>query len=172
MCCRPPAFAQEADSFFVKDVSSTATSRSKYTEVGFAATKTQLFKTLPNTSTTPLLKQGNLWNSMLLVHLDKTKPLKIKRLRGVWSTEGRDRTGTSVTSSVFETDASTDSATSARGFFASNAAAKVRIFLFPASKFRKILEINVRGSGKMPNFAPRNQKPISNVRKICFHFRR
>ena len=28
-------------------------------------------------------------------------------------TEGRDRTGTSVTSSVFETDASTDSATSA-----------------------------------------------------------
>ena len=34
-------------------------------------------------------------------------------MRGFWSTEGRDRTGTSVTSSVFETDASTDSATSA-----------------------------------------------------------
>ena len=34
-------------------------------------------------------------------------------LRGFLSTEGRDRTGTSVTSSVFETDASTDSATSA-----------------------------------------------------------
>ena len=31
-------------------------------------------------------------------------------------TEGRDRTGTSVTSSVFETDASTDSATSAWGY--------------------------------------------------------
>ena len=30
-----------------------------------------------------------------------------------FGTEGRDRTGTSVTSSVFETDASTDSATSA-----------------------------------------------------------
>ena len=33
--------------------------------------------------------------------------------RGFLGTEGRDRTGTSVTSSVFETDASTDSATSA-----------------------------------------------------------
>ena len=34
-------------------------------------------------------------------------------MRGFLRTEGRDRTGTSVTSSVFETDASTDSATSA-----------------------------------------------------------
>ena len=65
----------------------------------------------------------------------KETPLKIKRLRGVWSTEGRDRTGTSVTSSVFETDASTDSATSAGGFFASNAAAKVRLFFVSASGF-------------------------------------
>ena len=69
--------------------------------------------------------------------LQKQEPLKIKRLRGVWSTEGRDRTGTSVTSSVFETDASTDSATSACGFFASNAAAKIRIFSFTASMLRK-----------------------------------
>ena len=35
-------------------------------------------------------------------------------ISSAFSTEGRDRTGTSVTSSVFETDASTDSATSAR----------------------------------------------------------
>ncbi len=56
---------------------------------------------------------------------------------GFFRTEGRDRTGTSVTSSVFETDASTDSATSARGFFASNAAAKIQKISFTASKLRK-----------------------------------
>ena len=39
------------------------------------------------------------------------KGLRKKSFLG--GTEGRDRTGTSVTSSVFETDASTDSATSA-----------------------------------------------------------
>ena len=57
-------------------------------------------------------------------------------MRGFWSTEGRDRTGTSVTSSVFETDASTDSATSA--WFGLQvilpfAAAKIRKFFFTAS---------------------------------------
>ena len=70
--------------------------------------------------------------------LAKQKPHQINRLDGVLRTEGRDRTGTSVTSSVFETDASTDSATSASWFLASNAAAKIRIFLFTASKLRKI----------------------------------
>ena len=44
--------------------------------------------------------------------LENKKALKLM-LQGFFSTEGRDRTGTSVTSSVFETDASTDSATSA-----------------------------------------------------------
>ena len=38
---------------------------------------------------------------------------KAAKMTAFLSTEGRDRTGTSVTSSVFETDASTDSATSA-----------------------------------------------------------
>ena len=33
------------------------------------------------------------------------------------STRGRDRTGTSITSSVFETDASTNSATRAHSFY-------------------------------------------------------
>ena len=65
----------------------------------------------------------------------KQKPLKIKRLRGVLSTEGRDRTGTSVTSSVFETDASTDSATSAWSSRL-NEAAKLQIFSIPAYKNR------------------------------------
>ena len=56
-------------------------------------------------------------------------------------TEGRDRTGTSVTSSVFETDASTDSATSAcfgvRVVPLRNAAAKIQKKSFTASLLRK-----------------------------------
>ena len=68
-------------------------------------------------------------------------------------TEGRDRTGTSVTSSVFETDASTDSATSACGFIASNAAAKIRIFSFTASKLRKKNCFCLVRMDKIPNFA-------------------
>ena len=64
----------------------------------------------------------------------KETPLKIKRLRGVWSTEGRDRTGTSVTSSVFETDASTDSATSAWGYRVKRGC-KSTHFFFPCKFF-------------------------------------
>ena len=67
--------------------------------------------------------------------MGKRKALKVLALRAFLGTEGRDRTGTSVTSSVFETDASTDSATSARGFLVSNAAAKIRIFLFTTHNF-------------------------------------
>ena len=52
------------------------------------------------------------------------------------STEGRDRTGTSVTSSVFETDASTNSATWA------NAGAKIQFFLTRSvNNFKKISAI-------------------------------
>ena len=43
--------------------------------------------------------------------IGKKKTLQMQRLFG--GTEGRDRTGTSVTSLVFETNASTYSATSA-----------------------------------------------------------
>ena len=47
-------------------------------------------------------------------NLEKKKHLTVWLSAFFVSTEGRDRTGTSVTSLVFETNASTDSATSAQ----------------------------------------------------------
>ena len=59
---------------------------------------------------------------------------KQPRTRGCFlRTEGRDRTGTSVTSSVFETDASTDSATSA-WFLRVKRGCKNTVFFVSASK--------------------------------------
>ena len=62
-------------------------------------------------------------------------------LRGFLSTEGRDRTGTSVTSSVFETDASTNSATSARGFLRQTRLQKYGFFYSPQYYWEKFLKM-------------------------------
>ena len=102
-------------------------------------------------------------------------------------TEGRDRTGTSVTSSVFETDASTDSATSAWVHRVKRGCKNTDFFIHC-----NILEKNFQNCivpiDKMPNFAARKSEAFDevkseafnrvksninihkNVRKIRFHF--
>ena len=78
-------------------------------------------------------------------------------LRGFLSTEGRDRTGTSVTSSVFETDTSTDSATSAWVHRVKRGCKNTDFFFHCNTIEKKILKCIVP-INKMPNFAARNAK--------------
>ena len=76
-------------------------------------------------------------------------------------TRGRDRTGTSVTSSVFETDASTYSATWASVFFE---AAKIQLFLIVKLLSRNFFScIFANSKWICPHFC--NEFTISNLQK-------
>ena len=112
---------------------------------------------------------------IFLVHLDKTKTPQNQMIRGVFRTEGRDRTGTSVTSSVFETDASTDSATSASLKLRLQKYKKIRFCKFFTRNFSfcrffpKKKQFYARLTAKKPIFAAANTK-LRHVRKICINF--
>ncbi len=75
-------------------------------------------------------------------------------MRGFLRTEGRDRTGTSVTSSVFETDASTDSATSA-SVTRSKRGCKNTVFFIHRKQVVKNFFFCLVRTDKIPNFAAR-----------------
>ena len=73
-----------------------------------------------------------------------------------FGTEGRDRTGTSVTSSVFETDASTDSATSAWVHRVKRGCKSTQNFVF-RKQLQKNFSFSFFSTKKIPTFAASKQ---------------